>query len=228
MIQNADDAGANVVRVLLDENAYATESLLSPSMARLQGPAVLVFNDAIFAETDFRSLARIGQATKLEKLATTGAYSLIVLSCFNSLYCVTGRFGLGFNAVYHLTDVPSFVSGGSLVFFDPHTSYVPGATPAQPGLRIRLQTDLESSLASEFPNQCQPYNFFGCNFNGPFPGTLFRFPLRTEAMAKLSEVSKTAYTVETVKLLLDQLKVQLPILLLFLRNVCTLEVVFDD
>lgn len=30
-----------------------------------------------------------------------------------------GRFGVGFNAVYHLTDLPSFVSGSSLVLFDP-------------------------------------------------------------------------------------------------------------
>ena len=33
---------------------------------------------------------------------------------------VSGRFGLGFNCVYHFTDVPSFVSGDYLVTFDPH------------------------------------------------------------------------------------------------------------
>lgn len=37
------------------------------------------------------------------------------------------RFGLGFNAVYHLTDLPSFVSGQHLVLFDPHAKYLPGA-----------------------------------------------------------------------------------------------------
>jgi hypothetical protein len=45
-----------------------------------------------------------------------------------ALLCVTFvcRFGLGFNAVYHLTDLPSFVSGQHLVLFDPHAKYLPG------------------------------------------------------------------------------------------------------
>lgn len=59
------------------------------------------------------------QASKLEKLAATG------------------RFGLGFNAVYHFTDMPSFVSGEHLVIFDPHTKYLPGASSVQPGIKVR-------------------------------------------------------------------------------------------
>lgn len=58
------------------------------------------------------------QASKLDKLAATG------------------RFGLGFNAVYHFTDLPSIVSGEHLVMFDPHTKYVPGATSVQPGIKV--------------------------------------------------------------------------------------------
>jgi sacsin len=45
----------------------------------------------------------------------------------------TGRFGLGFNATYHCTDLPSFVSNESLVIFDPHTKYLPGAEKHAPG-----------------------------------------------------------------------------------------------
>ena len=48
----------------------------------------------------------------------------------------TGRFGLGFNAVYNITDVPAFVSGDYLVLFDPHARYLPGTSTAQPGLKI--------------------------------------------------------------------------------------------
>ena len=51
----------------------------------------------------------------------------------------TGRFGLGFNAVYHFTDCPGFVSGEHLVWFDPHAKYLPGATPTHPGLKIRFE-----------------------------------------------------------------------------------------
>lgn len=48
----------------------------------------------------------------------------------------TGRFGLGFNSVYNITDVPGFVSGDYLVVFDPHARYLPGTSTAQPGLKI--------------------------------------------------------------------------------------------
>ena len=69
-------------------------------------------------------LARIGQGSKLEKLASTG------------------RFGLGFSSTYHLTDTPSFVSGEHLVVFDPHCSFAPGINLYQPGLRIRFKGEL--------------------------------------------------------------------------------------
>ena len=34
--------------------------------------------------------------------------------------------------------VPSFVSGEHIVFFDPHAESLPGATPSNPGLKIRF------------------------------------------------------------------------------------------
>lgn len=71
-------------------------------MATWQGPALLSYNDAVFSPSDFKNISRIGQDSKLERPAATG------------------RFGLGFNAVYHLTDVPSFASGDYIVLFDPH------------------------------------------------------------------------------------------------------------
>ena len=39
----------------------------------------------------------------------------------------TGQHGVGFNAVYHLTDCPSFLSNNdTLCFLDPHCRYAPG------------------------------------------------------------------------------------------------------
>jgi sacsin len=54
------------------------------------------FNDAEFSDSDFLNLARIGQGSKLQRASTTG------------------RFGLGFNSVYHFTDLPTIVSAGSI------------------------------------------------------------------------------------------------------------------
>jgi hypothetical protein len=58
----------------------------------------------------------------------------------------TGQFGVGFNAVYHLTDVPSFItrgpdisSGGTFCVFDPHCWHAPIATTDSPGMKMKLQ-----------------------------------------------------------------------------------------
>jgi hypothetical protein len=77
--------------------------------------------------------------------------------------------------VYHFTDLPSFVSGEHLVSFDPHARFLPGITPANPGLKIAFQ---RAALASQFPDAAAPYLHFGCTLSERFDGTLFRFPLR--------------------------------------------------
>lgn len=40
---------------------------------------------------------------------------------------------VGFNSVYHLTDLPTFVSGAHLVIFDPHCSHLPNVSSTNPG-----------------------------------------------------------------------------------------------
>ncbi len=82
---------------------------------------------------------------------------------------------MGFNAVYHLTDIPGFVSGDHLVIFDPHARYLPNVSPAQPGLKIAFA---RADLIGQFPDAFTPYLHFGCDLRHSFPGTLFRFPLR--------------------------------------------------
>jgi sacsin len=81
MMQNADDACASEVKIMLNTTDYGSSSLLSPKMAEWQGPALYVYNDAVFSDEDFVNLSQIGQGSKLDKMAATG------------------RFGLGFNAV---------------------------------------------------------------------------------------------------------------------------------
>ena len=172
-------------------------------MSALQGPSLLVYNDAVFSEADFRSLARIGQGGKLNRVSATG------------------RFGLGFNSTYHLTDTPTFVSGDYLVVFDPHCLYAPGASTSQPGLKIRCHGN---DMAATFPDQFEPYRYFGCDFNKPYNGTLFRFPLRSPSLARTSEISSRGYGVSDIEQNLDQLIGGLSHYLLFLRSVKTIEV----
>src|SRR5918911_714398 len=75
-------------------------------MRAWQGPAILIFNNSKFSESDFTSLMQIrvggkqGDDTKI------------------------GKHGIGFNSCYHFTDVPSFISGSSFAFLDPQEKYL--------------------------------------------------------------------------------------------------------
>lgn len=58
---------------------------------------------------------------------------------------------------------------------------------------------VDTDLLGQFPDQFQPYLNFGCTLRERFPGTLFRFPLRTPELARESEISKSCYDAGTVK-----------------------------
>ena len=209
LIQNADDAGATEVKFLYDErkNEEAMTCLIDEGMRGCQGPALWVYNDATFKEEDFENITKLNEATKqhdTEKI---------------------GRFGLGFNAVYNLTDVPMFISRNSFVIFDPHTSYLGKAlkNKTKPGMKINVNKEV--TRLRKFKNQFKPFNgIFGCDLNlqkedNSFNGTLFRFPLRTSEQALKSEIKKLAYDDTQMRELLLMLIKGAETLLLFTQNV---------
>ncbi|CAN1168841.1 SACS [Linum perenne] len=198
LVQNAEDAGASEVIFLLDKTQYGTSSVLSPEMSDWQGPALYCFNDSIFTPHDLYAISRIGQESKLEKPFAIG------------------RFGLGFNCVYHFTDIPTFVSGENIVMFDPHANSLPGISPSHPGLRIKY---VGKNILEQFPDQFSPFLHFGCDLQHPFPGTLFRFPLRSSNMALRSQIKKEAYVTEDVMSLFTSFSGVVSDALLFLRRV---------
>ena len=122
LIQNADDAGASKVCFLVDWRQGPTATLLGPNMASCQGPALWAYNNALFSEKDFENINKLAGETKISE--------------FDKI----GRFGLGFNAVYHVTDVPSFVSGENCVIFDPNVTHLENhiRDKSRPGIRINL------------------------------------------------------------------------------------------
>ncbi|TKY69100.1 Sacsin protein [Spatholobus suberectus] len=203
LVQNAEDAGASEVIFLLDKSHYGTSSILSPEMADWQGPALYCFNDSVFSPQDLYAISRIGQESKLEK-----AFAI-------------GRFGLGFNCVYHFTDIPMFVSGENIVLFDPHASNLPGISPSHPGLRIKF---VGRQILEQFPDQFSPLLHFGCDLQHRFPGTLFRFPLRTAGVASRSQIKKEVYTPEDVRSLFTAFSEVVSETLLFLRNVKSISI----
>ena len=208
LLQNADDAGATEFTVMLDKQEYGKKTVLG-SMEDWQGPALVVHNDAQFTDQDFNNLASVGKGAKLESPSKTG------------------KFGLGFNAVYHLTDVPSILSGGTLVFLDPHRS-LKGATEGAPGLRMKVP----SAVFKRFPDQFEPYRVLPqqlrSDLAGPYDGTLFRFPLRTEATAHRSEISKLTFGSADIEEKLRTFATTAGDLLLFLKHVRTVRVLVRE
>uniref|UniRef100_A0A9I9DSX1 RING-type domain-containing protein n=1 Tax=Cucumis melo TaxID=3656 RepID=A0A9I9DSX1_CUCME len=207
LIQNAEDAGSSEVIFLLDKTHYGTSSILSPEMADWQGPALYCYNDSVFSPQDLYAISRVGQESKLQKPLAIG------------------RFGLGFNCVYHFTDIPMFVSGENIVMFDPHACNLPGISPSHPGLRIKYAG---RKILEQFPDQFSPYLHFGCDMEKPFPGTLFRFPLRSPALASRSEIKKEGYAPEDVISLFYSFSEVASDALVFLTNVKTISIFVKD
>ena len=209
LIQNADDAGATEVKFLYDErdNKDALTCLIDNGMRGCQGPALWVYNDAKFKDEDFVNITKLNEATKAEDTQKIG------------------RFGLGFNAVYNLTDVPMFVSRNYFAIFDPHTKYLGKAirNARRPGMKINLNKDVKR--LRRFKNQFKPFNgVFGCNLslendNPSFDGTLFRLPLRTREQANTSDIKRLYYDNQQMRELLLMFVHGAGNLLFFTQNV---------
>ena len=214
LVQNADDAGATCVRFLYDErqNQDCRTCLIDEGMRECQGPALWVYNNAVFSDEDFDDITKLSGATKEGKSDQIG------------------RFGLGFNAVYNLTDVPSFISRHNIVIFDPHTTHLGKSikNKLKPGIKIDMHKHRRKLRRLE--NQFKPYNdVFGCDLRAEatqdvYNGTLFRLPLRTKAQAVKSEICKRHYDDSEVKALLMLLVHGAENLLLFTQNVVELSV----
>ena len=190
LLQNADDAKASRVAFMLDERHHGTARLggLGSRVAELQDAALLCFDDAVFQEENFEGLFRFGVGSK----------------CGDPTQ--TGRFGLGFNAVYHITECPMLVSGRQLLILDPQRQYLDGLRGHQsvpPGMMISFAAERPGAMDDLF----QAFECFGCNISAPerqdyYPGTLFRFPLRTTAQAATSELRRDPTSVAAVKAML--------------------------
>ncbi|XP_065905205.1 sacsin-like [Dysidea avara] len=86
ILQNADDAKATEVKFFIDERSHGQRNLLHPSLAKFQGPALLAYNDAVFTEEDWTNIQKLKRSDK------------------RSDPFKVGKFGIGFNSVFHVTE----------------------------------------------------------------------------------------------------------------------------
>ncbi len=167
LLQNADDAKATNMFVILDKRFHRDKKVLSENWSKLQGPALLVWNNSTFSDSDLRGIQKLGLGSKRTDHESIGQY------------------GIGFNVVYHLTDCPSFVTNNdTLCILDPHCHFVPGATPKSPG-RMFSGGDFWKT----YPDIQSAYLRNEISFPEISGGSLFRFPLRhTEELVSMSEI----------------------------------------
>ena len=197
LLQNADDAGATEVAVYYDTRQHDSGNLLFPGMANSYGPALLFYNNAEFTEEDFENITKIAGETKMNKPLKIG------------------KFGIGFCSVYHITDVPSFVSGENFIVFDPTLQCLKKEIKSEfnPGIKINFH---KHRLMKNKSNQLVPYTgVHGFNPKQRFNGTVFRFPLRH----KCSEVSENVFSEERLLSMIGLVKENSSKLLMFLNNV---------
>ncbi|XP_052702133.1 sacsin-like, partial [Crassostrea angulata] len=200
MLQNADDAKASEVMFITDFNTYETEKIFDSKWEPLQGPALLVYNNSYFTEKDIAGIQHLGRGTKESDPTKSGQY------------------GVGFNAVYHITDVPSFLSKSpdgiedTLCVMDPNCKYAPGADEISPGARFTELHDLRRPFRDAF--KCYHEDILLKS-----TGTVFRLPLRTKTFAEKSELSNKEVTERIIRNMLHNLESEISKSLLFLRNV---------
>ena len=204
LMQNAEDAGASEIQFVIDWRNHPTEYLLTREMAAWQGPALLVYNNAVFSDEDFINICEIAGASK--KIDPTKI----------------GRFGVGFCSVYHITDVPSFVSRNFYTVFDPNSLYLgERIDPANPGVKIDFINNKRENL-EEFKDQFSPFSSdlfkFKILLGEDFNATLFRFPFRTEQTASKSKICNESYGDERVNNIVKKFCNEAKKMLTFLNN----------
>ncbi|CAL4060152.1 unnamed protein product, partial [Meganyctiphanes norvegica] len=204
LLQNADDAGASEIVFITDFRTHPCRKLFDDKYAPLQGPSLCVYNNSCFSENDLKGITNLGDSSKKKDPASTGQY------------------GIGFNAVYHITDAPSFLTRGAkvphgelLCMFDPLCRYDPEATQQDPGVQFRNLEELRNLHPDSFMGYMEDDVMKG-------DGTLFRLPLRT---AKDSPISKEVWSPERLANIVDSFKEDMQKSLLFLKNIRKITIV---
>uniref|UniRef100_A0A3B1JE63 Sacsin/Nov domain-containing protein n=1 Tax=Astyanax mexicanus TaxID=7994 RepID=A0A3B1JE63_ASTMX len=193
LIQNAEDAGASTCDFLLDFRTHPADGLIDEGMALCNGPCLWTFNNELGAAS---------KENKIEKI---------------------GNFGLGFNAVYHLTDIPSILSGKSLLILDPNVTHLEKHIQSKANLGIKLDL-FQERLFRRFPGQFRSYEgIFDCDLTKSsqnyYNGTLIKLPFRTPKEACKSEISFKVYKKERINALQKHFIDEFQSPLLFLKNI---------
>ncbi|KXN87239.1 Sacsin [Leucoagaricus sp. SymC.cos] len=161
-LANALDAGAMEFDVLLDETPdYPGAFLISPNCHHFQNvPALVLHNNSVFTDKDFKGILRTGIGGKADKRNTIG------------------QFGLGALTMFHVTEFAMIVSQDQVLFLNPCQAHL---SVGRATLRLPLST-----VRRLYSDHLGPIiGLF--NFNPPvdttqeyrYQGTIFWLPTRS-------------------------------------------------
>ncbi|KAL3892283.1 hypothetical protein ACJMK2_004502 [Sinanodonta woodiana] len=206
LLQNADDAQATEIHFIKDYRTHSCEKIFDEKYAPLQGPALCVFNNSPFTQSDIQGIHELFLGNKCEDPLKTGQY------------------GVGFNAVYHLTDAPSFLTKGPdlqngeiLCVFDPTCQYLPKVNEQNPGVMCVV-----GKIRHNYPDVLTCYleeTIFKANL-----GTIFRFPLRNKTKVNAPHVSSKQVDEEELDKILWKFREDAFDALLFVKHVSKITV----
>ena len=212
-IQNADDAQASEIVFILDHRVdYPDKTLLCDTAAwrALQHtPALCIVNNRKFTKRDIEGISDLGRGAKGDSSEKIG------------------KFGIGFNVAYHITDCPSFLSCGeggvpeNLCVFDPALCYVHKKGKKKPGRRW----ELSSRHTADFRDQFEPYLLgdlqnFGSGVLSDINETghtVFRLPLTRRNRG--SKINGEKFTTSDIEELFKVFMQSSKEVLLFLNNI---------
>ncbi|KAM9321383.1 sacsin isoform 3-T3 [Gastrophryne carolinensis] len=213
LLQNADDASATQCNFLIDmrRNMDIRENLLDPGMATCHGPALWSYNNSEFTDKDFLNITRLGESLKRNEVDKVG------------------KFGLGFNSVYHITDIPVIMSREFMIMFDPNINHISKHIRDKSNPGIKINWSKQQKRLRKFPNQFKPFlGVFNCDLplavETPYcyKGTLFRLSFRTQQEAKVSEISNASYNTADIYTLVDEFSLCGYRLILFTQHVTSM------
>ncbi len=171
LIQNADDAGADSMDVILDERVPPSGTP-HEEYEDLCGPALIIRNNAPFEGSDFKAIRDVAGGHK--RAQGTAA----------------GRFGIGFNSVYFLTDTPVIFSRREVHIFDllgkvvdpPGWKFPLDAFPVTSGTHVGpIKGVLEWILPKVALGGAQTFGEMASDAEADLRQAVFRLPLRRTA-----------------------------------------------
>eukprot|EP01046_Picozoa_sp_COSAG06_P050210 COSAG06_NODE_7899_length_2338_cov_1.818222_1_plen_277_part_00 len=149
-----------------------------------------------------------------------------------------GKFGIGFNSVYHVTDMPSFITGDHLYLFDPHRTNLPGGHGGA-SLAFEHYQTCESQFAPymrEANDADESMEFLPSKPESgkgkvppEYPYTMFRLPFRTARQAPHSNIQAEQFTEATATEIMELFAKEAQNMCLFLKHIKSIRLsVWED